>query len=1131
MHSAIRKVLSTLVLSTAIFATRAQSEIVWQVGTDDEGWPVVAGNAGGPDTAFVQENGTINALPGDPIGPDLTDPASANQHSDNDYYFAGVYTTAIDAVTAEYGPYDPVGVVTDNEQDAERAFAGGDLDLRYHFNLPDTFKDTDLLSVTFDPLNLDTSAANTDPRFGIEVWVNGVKVQDQIVIRGAQLNKNYTTPQFTVAQAGIQVGPGFDNIVSLHGISYNGDGGGNWMGIDYVQLNHDTAVIPPAVFPWAVGKDDDSWTGGTGGGENANFVQPDGATNTLPGSATAADDDYYLAGSYTTTIPSVVSFYADYTPIGTVAVNEDSAEGGVVTADNELRYHFNLPNTMKPTDLMAVQFEPLALDTTASNPHYGVEVYVNGVKVQPETVITAGQLKTAMTTPQFSLSSVNAQVGAGPDNIVTIRGIPHTSENGGNSLTFDYVKLIPVAHPVPPPILPWTVGKNDNAQPTNGSGGGPNANFLQENGTVNPLPGSPTALDNDYYLAGVYSSVITGNGTYTPVGAVPDNEDSAERAVTAGDTEQRYHFNLPASLQPTDKLSLSFSAVSLDTTAATPLYGVELYVNNVKVLPEVDISPTELNTIYRTPAFSLADVNAQAGPGFDNIVTLKGINKNADGGGNWMGIDYIEMDPVLPPPFPWQVGKDDNTHITNGKGGGPNANFVQENGNSNPLPGNPNSPAVDQQADDDYYFAGTYTTPIQSVVDAEGAYDPVGVVLVNENAAERAFAGSDNTKRYHFNLPTTLQPTNELAITVDFNNLDTSGANPRYGFQVLFNDVLLQDEIVVDPTLLDHKFTTAPFTLASVNAQTGSGFDNIVTLQGINHSGDGDGAGQWMGIDFVMLNPINPPQGLPIQIGKDDEAQPLGDGGGPNASFVQENGNSNPLPGNPYNIEVNQQADDDYYFAGTYTNVIDSVTSFYGDYTPVGLVPANEEAVERAFAGSDNEKRYHFNLPDSLQQTDKLVVTYDPLNLDDPSDVNTDPQYGIEVYFNGVQVQPEKIIRPPDLNTDISTAPFTLASVNAKTGSGYDNILTLRGINHSAEGGGNWMGFDYIKVDAPAAARPQITAVTMANGKITVTWTGGGTLQTATDVAGPWTLITTATGGTYTADITTTENRYFRVMQ
>ena len=87
-------------------------------------------------------------------------------------------------------------------------------------------------------------------------------------------------------------------------------------------------------------------------------------------------------------------------------------------------------------------------------------------------------------------------------------------------------------------------------------------------------------------------------------------------------------------------------------------------------------------------------------------------------------------------------------------------------------------------------------------------------------------------------------------------------------------------------------------------------------------------------------------------VGLDDNGWPVGDGGGPNATFVQEAG-VNPLPGNPNSPEVDVQADDDYYFAGSYTTAIDSVISLYGDYAPLGLVGLNEEAAERAFAGSD----------------------------------------------------------------------------------------------------------------------------------------------------------------------------------
>jgi hypothetical protein len=44
---------------------------------------------------------------------------------------------------------------------------------------------------------------------------------------------------------------------------------------------------------------------------------------------------------------------------------------------------------------------------------------------------------------------------------------------------------------------------------------------------------------------------------------------------------------------------------------------------------------------------------------------------------------------------------------------------------------------VNQQADNDYYFAGIYTTIITNNLGTNAPYTPVGTVPVNENAAER----------------------------------------------------------------------------------------------------------------------------------------------------------------------------------------------------------------------------------------------------------------------------------------------------------------------------------------------------------------------------------------------------------
>ena len=97
----------TLLLLAVVTATSNAQDLVWTVGLPGDGWPQGL-TGGGPDTVFVQETGT-NELPGDPENP------VANQQSDDDYYFAGVYTTVLDG-----GNYDPVGTVEFNEEGKTR---------------------------------------------------------------------------------------------------------------------------------------------------------------------------------------------------------------------------------------------------------------------------------------------------------------------------------------------------------------------------------------------------------------------------------------------------------------------------------------------------------------------------------------------------------------------------------------------------------------------------------------------------------------------------------------------------------------------------------------------------------------------------------------------------------------------------------------------------------------------------------------------------------------------------------------------------------------------------------------------------------------------------------------------------
>ena len=88
---------------------------------------------------------------------------------------------------------------------------------------------------------------------------------------------------------------------------------------------------------------------------------------------------------------------------------------------------------------------------------------------------------------------------------------------------------------------------------------------------------------------------------------------------------------------------------------------------------------------------------------------------------------------------------------------------------------------------------------------------------------------------------------------------------------------------------------------------------------------------------------------------------------------------------------------------------------------------------------------------------------------------------------------PAQIIRPSDLNTVLMSAPFTLLSVGAQFGPGGDNVLTLRGINYNASGGGNYMGMDFhqLEVAPPPVQVPTLTEWVMISLSLLMLGLGG----------------------------------------
>lgn len=197
------------------------------------------------------------------------------------------------------------------------------------------------------------------------------------------------------------------------------------------------------------------------------------------------------------------------------------------------------------------------------------------------------------------------------------------------------------------------------------------------------------------------------------------------------------------------------------------------------------------------------------------------------------------------------------------------------------------------------------------------------------------------------------------------------------------------------------------------------------------------------------------------QLGAPGRAWPNdGVGGGPDVDYIQEAPTTNAAPGSATSPLIAQQNDSDYYFAGVYPGSI-------------GVVASDELGFERAFAGANNTLRIHNNLA-AVNPTDLVSVSFEANNLDANG---SDSRYGIEVYVNGNLLMSEMVIRLADLNTVITTPAVSAASLGITPGSGFDNIVELRGINYSADNGGGWMGIDYTTLDASPVPEPSMSGL------------------------------------------------------
>lgn len=199
----------------------------------------------------------------------------------------------------------------------------------------------------------------------------------------------------------------------------------------------------------------------------------------------------------------------------------------------------------------------------------------------------------------------------------------------------------------------WEVGSDNGTQDGNGdatlnevsqyNGLSLPGSGVQEIGT-NTLPGNPAntggsgatrSVDDDFYFEGVYPA---------PIGTVASREQYWERAITNGDPNLRWHFNVPASVLPTDTLtfSIDFFNLSESSVVAGSGYDLEFFVdgNQIGGVQTHDVTTT---TTAQTWDFTLADLGgtAEQGAGFNHYVEIRSTSQ---GNAQWASLDYVRLE-------------------------------------------------------------------------------------------------------------------------------------------------------------------------------------------------------------------------------------------------------------------------------------------------------------------------------------------------------------------------------------------------------------------------------------------------------------------------------------------------------
>lgn len=489
---------------------------------------------------------------------------------------------------------DPIGLVEEDEpwKAFERALVPSDPGNRIHFIL-DEFQAaaTNRLRFTVDTYGLGANAGESS--HDLQFLVNGHEIHAQAGITSPTLF------EITVSAGAVEAVEG-ENIFEIF---RSGGSGGAWIQFDYIRAEVDTDICGDPICQFTAS-----------------------AIEVAPGKPVTLN---WIASPSSALVlnPGAINVTAMTTNgLGSIELVPDDTTTYTLTA--------TLGAAVQTLDVTVTvpRIQSFAANRVSLSHNESVTLFWHA---QPQATLSIDQ----------GVGQVNAQTDADGFGQITVspgnqeRTYTLTATRGAGSATAS----VTIGHDEFG-IL-WNLGVDDGSQ----------ADFIQEVGGTREPPGSASALDDDYYFAGVYPD---------PIGVVYQSENPAtnfERAVTSGGTTTRIHFSLSEPPPPPDsqvRLTVDLFAGGW-WDAATNLGGagfgihdVAMSVNGIEIWSEFDIT---FDTLAES-TFTAGSVNLTSGENVLEIIRTGGIVNDDPANGAWIQFDYLLAEintnvaaPALPP--------------------------------------------------------------------------------------------------------------------------------------------------------------------------------------------------------------------------------------------------------------------------------------------------------------------------------------------------------------------------------------------------------------------------------------------------------------------------------------------------